>query len=64
LEGFVNPGQWRGPFRGKAVACGRLHYQKGWFVVFRIIPDIGISDIRYIFFYQRNKKAPPRRGAN
>ena len=51
---------WTLPWKGIALWKAARNYQKGWYVAILIVQTLGILEILYIFFFQRDKN--PRYG--
>lgn len=46
---------WSLPWKGVALWQAARHNQTAWFVALIIINTVGILEITYLFFFQRNK---------
>jgi hypothetical protein len=48
---------WSLPWKGVALWKAARHNQPAWFVALLIVNTVGILEITYLFFFQRDKNA-------
>jgi methionyl-tRNA synthetase len=53
---------WTLPWKGVALWKAARNYQKIWFVAMLIIQTLGVLDILYIFFFQRDRNLKRTQG--